>query len=67
MLDVVSDQAVMRDVYIAILSLRNSVHLIQPRIADWVVAKLSFCQDKGHFWVENRRRLRVALGLDAET
>jgi len=62
-----SDAELLRDVYVAIESLRNSADVISSHVAGWVTKSLRLHPDRGDTWVDQRRALWNALGIDMET
>ena len=55
-----------RDVYIAVESLRNSADLISRYINEWIMKRLSLVPPQPSEWVDRRRELWYALGVDLE-
>ena len=67
LLGYVQDKVLLRDTYVSIESLRNSTGLIHKHIAEWTAARLRSRSQRGLDWVDLRRRLWHALGVDLET
>ena len=61
------DRGLMRDMYVAVESLRNSSDLISSRVTDWVCKMLSPCPSRSEAWINERRQLLEALGVEVET
>ena len=51
----------MRDVYIAVESLRNSADLVSSRLASFIHQSLVFVDGRGPDWVDRRRVLLESL------
>ena len=64
-LEQVSNRALMRDVYVAVESLRNSADLITSRISTWVSARLQFVEPRSAEWKDEQRALWEALDVEA--
>ena len=62
-----SDKDLMRDVYIAIESLRRSADLIDSHMYAWISGNVRVREDRGQEWVQHRRTLWHELGVDVET
>ena len=61
-----ADKQLMRDLYVAIESLRNSADLLSSRVSQWVLSKLRFTESRGEEWQDARRALLSALDVDPE-
>ena len=57
------DRTLMRDLYIATASLRNSADLFSTRIATWIGQSLTFVETRGSVWREEMRELWMALDV----
>ena len=62
-----ADKEVMRDIYIAIESLRRSADLIDSHLYEWISAKMPYHDDPGDDWVQRRRVLWMELCVDMVT
>ena len=62
-----SDTSFMRDVYVAVESLRNSMDLLSRYIGEWVALRLRYTPRAPETWVTSQRQLWQALGLEMET
>ena len=60
------DRSLMRDLYIAVESLRNSSDLLSSRLASWIAQHLVFEDTKGLVWREQQRVLWTGLDVDPE-
>jgi len=60
------DRSMMRDLYIAVESLRNSSDLICTRMATWVASRLQFVEGRGEEWKTQQRELWMALDIESE-
>ena len=60
------DRNLMRDLYIATASLRNSADLFTSRINSWVAKSLKFVESRGAAWEAEARELWLALDVDPE-
>ena len=67
MRSLIADTDLLRDLYVVIESLRNSADLIDCYIAQWVMLRLAFAPPRGQDWVDCRRALLLALGVEVET
>ena len=63
-LEEVKDRSLMRDMYVAVESLRNSADLLSSRMASWVISCLSFVDARDEAWVQEHRELWEALDVD---
>ena len=61
------DKQLVRDLYIGIDSLRNSIELLNRHMAEWIAQKLDFVPDRPYADGEYRRCLWLSLDLEAET
>ena len=61
------DKQALRDLYIGIDSLRNSMELLHQHLAEWVVKVLEFVPHRPFDTEEHRRNLWQSLDLDTET
>ena len=61
------DRNLMRDFFVAVESLRSSSDLISTRVSDWVCKMLSPCPPRREAWINERRQLLEALGVEVET
>ena len=61
-----SNRDMMRDIYIAIESLRNTADLISEHMASWVSSRLKFVDDRGPDWVAEQQQVWMALGVELE-
>ena len=66
MFEHIEDKELLRDVYVAIESLRNSYSLLNKHLAEWVALRLSFAEPRGQEWVDQRTALWLALGVEPE-
>ena len=62
-----ADRQMMRDIYVAIESLRKSADLLSKHLAMWVSKRLRMVPPRGLAWVESQRVLYNALSVDWET
>ena len=62
-----TDKELMRDIYIAIESLRRSQDQIKSHIFQWVGETMRVREDQGEEWVNHRRQLWLDLSVDMET
>ena len=62
-----SNRDQVRDVYIAIESLRRSADLVSSHLYTWLHSCLQSTPCRGEAWVDQRRALWQTLGVDAET
>ena len=62
-----SDTQMMRDIYVAIESLRNSADLLSRHMAEWVRQKMRLVPARDEGWVQQRRTLLHALSVSMET
>ena len=60
------DKQLMRDLYVAIESLRNSADLLWCRLFSWIDSRLRFATPRGEGWKESARSLWTALDVDHE-
>ena len=60
------DRALMRDVYVCVESLRNSVTALYEFLAEWVATRLAFKDDMDAAGIDRRRSLWAALSVDDE-
>ena len=56
----------MRDLYIAVESLRNSSDLLGTHMSAWIGSRLKFVDERGSAWRERARELWTALDLNVE-
>ena len=63
----ITDSPLLRDVYIAIESLRNSMDLIVGHVDEWIAKRLRFVPHQPFEVVEERRILWQLLDIDCET
>ena len=61
-----SNRDMMRDIYIAIESLRNTADVISEHMASWVSSRLKFVDDRGPDWVAEQQQVWMALGVELE-
>ena len=61
------DSELLRDVYISVESLRNSMDLLLRYVAEWVTGRIVFVKVHDPAWRRGRRALWEALGVDPET
>ena len=61
------DRGLMRDLYIATASLRNSADLFSTRLTIWIAQSLIFVESRGAVWREEARELWMALDIAPET
>ena len=57
----------MRDIYVAIASLRNSADLLSSHLNQWLFKVVKFAPDRGTAWMDRWRALWLALGVDLQT
>ena len=62
-----TDKELVRDIYIAIESLRRSADVLQSHLYEWIGEKVQVRDDRGDDWVQQRRALWLELGIDIET
>ena len=62
-----NDKFLMRDLYVAVQSLRNSADLVSSSVCGWVVSRLRFAPGRDEAWLSEKRQLWEALGVDVET
>ena len=62
-----NDKFLMRDLYVAVQSLRNSADLVSSSVCGWVVPRLRFVAGRDEAWLSEKRQLWEALGVDVET
>ena len=60
------DKQLMRDLYVAIESLRNSADLLWCHMCDWIQSCLRFVEPRDESWHDNARMLWTALDVDHE-
>ena len=60
------DRGLMRDIYIAVESLRNSADLLSSRIGSWVFHHLVHREGRSPEWLDQRRVLLEALDVQPE-
>ena len=60
------DRGLMRDLYIAVESLRNSADLLSSRICSWVGLHLVFREGQSPEWLDQRRVLLEGLDVQPE-
>ena len=61
------DPSLMRDIYITVESLRNSMNLLSSRVSAWICQRLCFHEDRGPQWRESQIQLWRVLALDPMT
>ena len=61
------DRDLMRDIYVAVESLRNSADLISRHIGEWVSLRLRAADDRGPEWRSDQQQVWLALGLESDT
>ena len=65
-LDECQDRSLMRDIYIAVESLRNSADLLESRMNSWVAGRLRFVDGRDASWTVQRRVLLEGLDVQPE-
>ena len=60
------DSALVRDIYVTLESLRNSIDLIHLHMGDWIASRLEFVPPMSEEAVERRRLVWQALDLEHE-
>ena len=60
------DRSLMRDLYIAVESLRNSSDVLCSHMSSWVCQRLQFVEERGSAWRVQARELWAALDMDVE-
>ena len=60
------DAELLRDIYVCIESLRNSYDLLLGHVGAWVRGCVRFVERREDHWVETRKDLFNALGVDPE-
>ena len=60
------DTQLMRDLYISVESLRNSMDLLSSRLAGWLTSVLCLVEPRDVQWQDDRRALLEALAVDPE-
>ena len=60
----VEDTSLMRDLYITVESLRNSMDLLSSQISSWVCLRMAFHEDRGEEWKQSQMQLFQVLQLD---
>jgi hypothetical protein len=60
------DAQLMRDLYITVEALRNSIDLLSSRLAGWIASCLTFVDSRDVQWLDQRRSLLEALAVDPE-
>jgi hypothetical protein len=63
----ISDRDLLRDVYISIESLRNSMDLLQHHVMEWAMGRVTFTSPMSASEVEERKELWQALSVDEDT
>ncbi len=63
----IADKDLLRDTYVSIQSLRNSMDIIVRHVAQWVGLRLSCVADSSDEVVDRRRQLWQMLDIDVET
>eukprot|EP00974_Lingulodinium_polyedra_P016988 1650401-Lingulodinium_polyedra.AAC.1 len=61
------DRCLLRDIYVAVESLKNSFTELQGHIMDWVKEKLDFARNESEWEINQARQLWHCLGLEPET
>ena len=60
------NREMMRSLYVAIESLRNSADLLWGRLSHWIASRLRFTQPRGAEWQDTARLLWTTLDVDHE-
>ena len=62
----VKNRELMRNVYIGMESLRNSVMIMTTHMGTWISRRISYAEPLNMEWVDLRRKLWRALNVDME-
>ena len=57
----------MRDLYISVEALRNSMDLLSSRVTEWVCQQLRFCEPRGQAWKDQQQEFWQLLAVEPMT